>query len=580
MVLNLINSPWLPVRRMSGASAWIVPSKITSDFASDPILSLDFPRADWNGAVAELLIGLLTCVMPPQSDRKWAERWSNPPLPNELAERLAAVSFAFELGGDGPRCFQDLASPDDSWKERPIEWLVLAGPVENTQNLNTDLFSKRGRIEALSAPFAAAALITQQTYAPEGGPGFRTSMRGGGPLTTLVNPRRKLPNQSVGTTLWDLVWSNVPSEMWCDSVQLRQQGEFDPLWKKIFPWLSATQVSPRGEPTIAADAHPLQSFFGMPCRIRLNISYSLDQVCSFHGPGEWGIVRYWRTRPHGTNYVGWKHPLSPYQMGANHQVLAVHPRPGTSTYQHWSRWLMPDTESTVESSSSVIAWHPRLSIVRALLRYGHQEGAVELGQTSVCAYGYDFKKNKARGWLELRIPYFTPPEGVDQKHWSEQFVNRTNRLVAGAERAGSALRYAVRIAAFGVYDTGRQAYALLKNSSGGKAYDDLYETFWRVTEPDFIAAQTALRDSPEDEDTRIRTAFLSALRREALRLFDETAGTDTLAERDARRIVAARSNLGFKFGETGEVRAALDILTSEAQAKRAGRKSAKSTELT
>ncbi|WP_239500552.1 type I-E CRISPR-associated protein Cse1/CasA, partial [Streptococcus pneumoniae] len=65
-----------------------------------------------------------------------------------------------------------------------------------------------------------------QTYAPSGGAGHRTSLRGGGPLTTLLAPARK--GRAVAT-LWDRVWTNVPD---ADP----DAGAADPA--RIFPWLN------------------------------------------------------------------------------------------------------------------------------------------------------------------------------------------------------------------------------------------------------------------------------------------------------------------------------------------------------
>ena len=97
MPFNLIADPWLPVRRLSGGREWIAPAGLTSRFAEDPIVALDFPRPDWNAAVTELLIGLLATVMAPEDTTAWADLWEAPPAPEALAEKLATIRFAFNL---------------------------------------------------------------------------------------------------------------------------------------------------------------------------------------------------------------------------------------------------------------------------------------------------------------------------------------------------------------------------------------------------------------------------------------------------------------------------------------------------
>ena len=575
MSINLILDAWLPIRRLSGERAWIRPADITSAFADDPILALDFPRPDWNAAVTELLIGLLACVIAPEGDGEWAELWASPPSPEQLADHLAPLAFAFNLDSEGPRCFQDFDAPDKGWKQRPIEWLVLAGPVENTVKLNSDLFSKRQRITALGAPYAAAALVTQQTFAPEGGPGFRTSIRGGGPLTTLAT-LRNLKRNSTAATLWKLVWASVPGEEWADSSELRDLAEGDAAWRRIFPWLSHTRISANDKPTTPEDAHLLQAFFGLPCRIRLVTEDPGVAKCSLGSPSHFGTVRSWWTRNHGTMYVGWRHPLSPYQSKEN-AVTAIHPRPGIAAYRNWLDWNALQDSSKKEPSRSIRAWGGRLNKLLAL-RGGESFDSGEAWQSEVLAYGYDFKQNKARAWMEIRIPYFDPPPGEDNARWSKLFFDTVRQLVAGAAEAGSTLRYRVRLAKFGSCDRENGAYSLPKTSPGKDAFEDLYETFWRETEADFRAALDELRATPADESMTVREAFLGALRSKALRLFDEIAGTDNLGDQDARRIVEARSGLTYAFGETGSVRNALGIVTAEAQAKATKRRNTKKKE--
>ncbi len=57
MTFNLLTTPWLPVRRADGASELIIPDRLTVNPAN-PIVALDAPRPDFNGALVQFLIGL------------------------------------------------------------------------------------------------------------------------------------------------------------------------------------------------------------------------------------------------------------------------------------------------------------------------------------------------------------------------------------------------------------------------------------------------------------------------------------------------------------------------------------------
>jgi CRISPR system Cascade subunit CasA len=578
---NLIVDPWLPVRRLSGIKAWIAPAHITSDFSADPILALDFPRPDWNAAVTELLIGMLATVMAPEDTRDWADLWAEPPTPDELEERLGKIAFAFDLDGDGPRCFQDLALQDENWAERPIEWLVLAGPVENTTKLNTDLFSKRDRIATLCLPFAAASLVTQQTYAPEGGPGFRTSLRGGGPLTTLAYPRRKLPNSNVGTTLWDLAWSNTPDASSCNAEELADLPNLDDLWKKVFPWLAPTRTSENDKPTTLDHAHKLQMFFGVPCRIRLKIDETQSSpACSLDGPTAFGLVSAWWTRKHGVKYEGFSHPLSPYNVGARGQKTAAHNRPGIGTYRDWLKWAENPELQKSERANCLEEWGGRLKRIGAYAACpdGAEFRSAEVWQSGISACGYDFKQNKARAWLEARIPYFDPPHEVNADAWAASFRTRAANLVAGADEAAKSLRSQIRVAQTGKLN--REGRYRSSETLPKDAYADLVERFWRETETAFRDALGHLREKPGDDEKSIRETFLKVLRTRALELFDDIAGTDNLADQDPRRIVEARTSLQYAFNQTGSVRKALDIMTEEARQMAGKRRIAKKKDAT
>jgi CRISPR system Cascade subunit CasA len=67
--LNLINDPWIKVLRRSGHYDTIAPWQITSNYESDPVLAIACPRADFNAAIAQLLIGILQTVAAPSNSR-------------------------------------------------------------------------------------------------------------------------------------------------------------------------------------------------------------------------------------------------------------------------------------------------------------------------------------------------------------------------------------------------------------------------------------------------------------------------------------------------------------------------------
>ncbi|PKO63344.1 MAG: type I-E CRISPR-associated protein Cse1/CasA, partial [Betaproteobacteria bacterium HGW-Betaproteobacteria-17] len=227
----------------------------------------DSGRPDFNGSLVQLLIGLVQTAWD-RSGQEWDrdEAIDAPPTPAQLQVLFAPLAQAFAFDGDGPRFMQDRTlSAGDKPAENDIAALLIDSPGEQASKLNTDHFIKRGRVEAICPDCTAAALFTLMTNAPSGGAGHRTSLRGGGPLTTLV----LYDPQSTGDqprALWRTIACNV-----LEPDTLRAQG--DPRktdLKHTFPWLAAqAELQPREE-TQPLDAHPAQMYWAMPRRIRLH----------------------------------------------------------------------------------------------------------------------------------------------------------------------------------------------------------------------------------------------------------------------------------------------------------------------
>ena len=302
--LNLVSDPWIPVWR-DGTQAVIRPSEI----AEPDVSRLDWPRDDLNLAGVELLIGLVYMADPPRHDADWHERYDAPD-PDRLQTALTPFTPYFDLGGEGPRFLQDREPFEADAKAsapRPPDMLFLDSAGENTARQNADLMVRRGRYPVLPLPLAAMALYALQAFAPGGGAGNRTSMRGGGPMVTLVRPHEG------GThALWRQVWANVPQGL---PLSADQAG-------RALPWLRPTRTSERGQIVTPDMSHPAEAFFGMPRRLRL----------VFGERAVTGVVQ----QRYGTNYAGWIHPLAPYyRPKPETEWLPCHPKPGRTSYRNW-----------------------------------------------------------------------------------------------------------------------------------------------------------------------------------------------------------------------------------------------------
>ena len=507
--MNLLFDPWIPVRRKSGKKEWISPWQITGK--DDPAIAIAASRPDFNAALMEFLVGLLQTIVSPQNHNEWVDWLETPPPPEILQEKFALFSDAFILDGSGACFMQDFENFEG--EEKPINGLLIDSPGAKSLKDNTDHFIKRGEVEAICPACAATALYTLQTYAPSGGVGHRTSLRGGGPLTTLVvlDPQ----GSELESTLWRNLWLNA-LDMPRFSGFYGKSGKDD--LNDIFPWLAATRTSePKtGRDTTIEDVNPLQMYWGMPRRIRINWQNAKAGQCDLCGVKEERLITRYITRNYGINYSGvWQHPLSPYYIDAKTgEPMPLHAQPGGLSYRHWLGWVV-GTE-TVKSAKVVDAFH---------------EGAgrkLANEQLRLSVFGYDMDNMKARCWYETLFPLFSIED-----HLRREFAQRVQLLVDAATQISGYVQACIKEAWFKRPGDVRGDTMFLK------------EAFFHHTEQQFYKILEQLLDvlRSEKSDRGVLRNWHALLAGAAMDLFDYWAAHSDVAVGDPRRIANAHQKL-------------------------------------
>lgn len=542
MPYNLIREAWMPVRRASGASERIAPWQITDRLDEDPITELSAPRPDFDGALIQFLIGLVQTAYAPATERDWRRGLTDPPAPDVLREVFATCEHAFNLDGDGPRFMQDFDAGMEG-KEKPISFLLPDTPTSLSQN--TDHFIKDRSAEQYSEAATAMALLTMQTNAPSGGRGHRTSLRGGGPLSTLV----------LGRTLWQTVWLNVLSRKQANATA---GDEYE-----MFPWLAATRTSEKGSAsrtTTPEDAHSLQCYWGTPRRIRLNPAEPEGQCALFDEDTERTYTTF-DMKSYGVNYEGaWVHPLSPYRVQDSDANTPLHGRPGGYSYRHWqSVASTTGSAGSVEAAEAVRAFHQRA------LRYSELDEVLQR-QPRLWVFGFDTDKMKVRSWNESTMPLFVVPDAL-----RASFEDAAAACIEAAESAQSNLRRALKRGLFGSH----------KKKDGKLTWDvpdrvsvdtTLFETadaqFWQDTEPVFYRALREARDQLQASEPLIslKTEWADTLRNAATGIFDRTTQHGTFRMADPKAVALARRDLRrFTSPRSKNVRKTLDLPEEQEQ---------------
>lgn len=506
--MNLLEEPWIPVLRKDGSRDRVAPASLSQP----DIVAFDAPRADFNGALAQFMIGLLQTSTPVSSTIAWRRLLQSPPDAATLADWFAPHATAFTLDGPGTRFMQDFDLRAVDGDPVGIGALLIEAPGENTVKNNSDLFIKRGHVGRLCPHCAALALFTLQVNAPSGGAGHRTGLRGGGPLTTLL-----VATGDDSRSLWQTLWLNVRHQGAFhagDDGQGREAPDF------IFPWLkSISAIQKDGGQTTPVQVHPAHVFWAMPRRIRLDMDACVAGTCDLCGRASEALIERYVTRNYGLNYKGaWLHPLSPYYE-TKEGLLPLHPQPDGLGYRHWMAWALGmQSEKRKVVSASVVG--------QFLSEDVENRSGIGL---RLWAFGYDMDNMKARCWYDATVPLYALADCslTAQKALREE----VGAWLQGAELAVSYLRGAVKDAWFS------------HDARGDFSFVDA--TFWSRTEGAFYQLlQQRILETPSLDRAATAEHWLRTLSSVAMQLFDgEWVGSGPVERMNPARVADAHRKL-------------------------------------
>ena len=119
--MNLLEEKWLPIRRSTGQVDWIAPHQI----AEADIVAFASNRADFNCALAQMMIGLLQTTTPIDDEDGWEDLLEAPPAAESLKKWFEVNSDAFVLDSDGARFMQDFSLTAHEGAECTIDALLI-----------------------------------------------------------------------------------------------------------------------------------------------------------------------------------------------------------------------------------------------------------------------------------------------------------------------------------------------------------------------------------------------------------------------------------------------------------------------
>lgn len=507
---SLLTTPWLPVRFIDGTTGKLAPV----DLAAEHVVDIAAPRADLQGAAWQFLLGLLQCSIAPKNRERWEDIWEEGLETGKVREALLPLESAFQFGADSPSFIQDFDAL--TGEKVSIASLLPEIPGSQTTKFNKDHFIKRDVTEHFCSHCAVLALFSLQLNAPAGGKGYRTGLRGGGPMTTLIELQEYQGNRQ--TPLWRKLWLNVMPQ---DEADLPLPKTCDAL---LFPWLAPTCTSEQtGAVVTPEQVNKLQAYWGMPRRIRIDFNTTAVGNCDICGEQNDSLLSFMTTKNYGVNYAMWRHPLTPYRVPLKEgsEFYSVKPQPGGLI---WRDWLGLIEEGKSENNTEFPAQVVKLFNASNLKQV----------KAGLWGFGYDFDNMKARCWYEHHFPLL-----LNKK---EGQLPKLRLAAQTASRTLGLLRSALKEAWF----------SDPKGARGDFSFVDI--DFWNQTQNRFLTFARKIEDG-QDPDKLIGK-WQKEIWLFARRYFDDRVFTNPYEATDMKRVMDARRKYFTTSAEKQSVKAA------------------------
>jgi len=530
--LNLLKDPWLPIIRKDGDKEKIAIHQLLNSYAENPIMELESPRPDFRNALYQLLIGIVQVAAMPENERKWKRLFSEPYSSKEFSERVLKYEKCFEIDSDGPAFMQDFDNLSDQ-SEKPIYWLIMGSPGENTIKLNKAHFVKDIQGFQLDPYWAAIALFELQTVGPPDGGGHREGLSGSGALTTIILPVEKVES----STLWQKIWINIFPKEYINSWNGNRE-------KQIFPWMIQTKSSTGDVKTFFDDLHPLSVYWGFPRRTRLLFSEKLG-ICSLTNTKSENLVKGYKMLKHGTLYHNtWQHPFVPYQNEhpdkegkKKNSMRAI-----TANFSY-ANWCSVALNNERYKNSRIIDY---------FFTQRHSTLRRELGITSlIWTSGFHMKSGEATviNWNEAKWPLYDLTNEESAKVY-----NFINMIVSEATIIQTELIESIKKAWFKprIIGRGKESWKRVVDSRKFTlSTSHITSSFWQKTEPSFYSLLKKLVENLEDVELKnsLLDEWGTILKREVENLFDANALAQQEDGLNMKRVVKSRQELGKGIGK-------------------------------
>jgi len=312
--MNLLEDPWIPVRADDGAGAFRLLTY--RDLLCEPgqRWQISLPRDDLELACLQLLACMAQVMFLPEDDAALRQRLAVPLTQAEFDTAIAPFLDWFDL--DHPtQPFMQMRGVKAA-ESTPIQKLLIGLPEGN----NHAFFNEAGEVRKVSGPVAAIALFNQASNCPSFGGGFKGSLRGGAPITTLVFDR----------DLRCMVWRNVLTRPRVEERQIEAPGlaQDQPSWVLPIAEKSTIQWNQIGL---------MRGLFWQPAHVEL-VKADEARVCDvLGGKATTGYSGFLKEKFNFTVEGVWPHPHGAMTMTRKKGVLEQRFAGFTTTAPAWTQ---------------------------------------------------------------------------------------------------------------------------------------------------------------------------------------------------------------------------------------------------
>ena len=312
--MNLLEDPWIPVRANFGVGAFqlLTYRQLLCELAGDWQISL--PRDDLELACLQLLVCMTQVMFLPEDDAALRKRMAEPRTAEEFDAGIAPCRDWFDLDHPTQPFMQTRGVK--AVEDTPIQKLLIGLPGGNSPTF----FNEAGEVRHLSGSVVAIALFHQASNCPSFGGGFKGSLRGGAPITTLVFDR----------DLRRMVWRNVLTRPRVTERQIVTPGPMQDL---------PTWVAPIAEKSTIHwnQIGLMRGLFWQPAHVEL-VKADHAQTCGVLGGEVTAGYSGFRKEKFNFTVEGvWPHPHGAMSMSLRRGVLEKKFASFTTTAPAWTQ---------------------------------------------------------------------------------------------------------------------------------------------------------------------------------------------------------------------------------------------------